>query len=53
MIYSRVIYKTIIGAGSVVTHSIPAYCIAVGNPAKVIKRYNFNNQTWENIDGGG
>ena len=44
--------KTIIGAGSVVTHSIPAYCIAVGNPAKVIKRYNFNNQTWENIDGG-
>lgn len=28
---------TTIGAGSVVTKSIPANCIAVGNPCKVIK----------------
>ncbi len=27
----------VIGAGSVVSKDIPAYCIAVGNPAKVIK----------------
>ena len=27
----------IIGAGSVVTKDIPAYSIAVGNPAKVVK----------------
>lgn len=26
-----------IGAGSVVTHDIPANSVAVGNPAKVIK----------------
>lgn len=38
---------SIIGAGSVVTKSIPPYCIAVGNPAVVIKRYNKNSQTWE------
>ena len=37
----------IIGAGSVVNKSIPAYSIAVGNPAKVIKRYNFNTHTWD------
>lgn len=42
--------KCIIGAGSVVTKSIPAYSIAVGNPAKVIKRYNFNIKKWENIN---
>lgn len=39
--------KTIIAAGSVVTKSIPSYSIAAGNPAKVIKKYNKNNQTWE------
>ncbi|TXR54928.1 CatB-related O-acetyltransferase [Reinekea thalattae] len=28
----------VIGAGSVVTGDIPSYCIAVGTPAKAIKR---------------
>lgn len=28
---------TIIGANAVVTSDIPAYCVAVGNPAKVVK----------------
>ena len=27
-----------IGAGSVVTRSIPAGCVAVGNPCRVIRR---------------
>ena len=31
---------SIIGAGSVVTKDIPEYCIAVGNPAKVIKKFD-------------
>lgn len=30
--------RSIIAAGSVVTKSIPADCVAGGNPAKVIKR---------------
>ena len=33
----------IIGAGSVVTRSIPDYSVAVGNPAKVIKK-RFSNE---------
>ena len=37
----------IIGALSNVTKSIPAYSMAVGNPAKVIKVYNFKTKCWE------
>lgn len=39
--------KCIIGAGSIVTKSIPDYCIAVGNPARIIKKYNFETHLWE------
>ena len=36
----------IIGANSVVTHSIPPYSIAVGCPAKVIKQYDSSVGRW-------
>lgn len=32
--------NTVIGAGSVVTGSIPANCVAVGNPCKVVRRFD-------------
>lgn len=38
---------SIIGANSVVTNDIPEYCIAVGVPAKVIKRWNEAEKRWE------
>ena len=40
---------TIIGANSVVSKSLPPYVIAVGTPAKEIKKYNFESQRWEKI----
>ena len=39
----------VIGSNSVVTKDIPDYSIAVGIPAKVIKRYNFTTQQWEKV----
>lgn len=40
---------TIIGANSVVSKSLPPYVIAVGTPAKPIKKYNFELNRWEVI----
>lgn len=37
----------VIGANSVVNKDIPDYSVAVGSPAKVVKRYNFKTEQWE------
>lgn len=39
----------VIGAGSVVTRSIGANSLAVGNPAKVVKRFDFGEKRWVNL----
>ena len=41
--------KSIIGAGSVVTKNVPDYSIVVGNPAKIVKKYDFETHTWCNV----
>lgn len=40
---------SIIGANSVVTKNIPDYCIAVGIPARVIKKFDFESNKWTKI----
>ena len=37
--------NSVIGAGSVVVHDIPANCIAVGNPCRVLRRINEHDMT--------
>lgn len=39
----------VIGANSVVLHDIPDYSVAVGSPAKVIKKYDFETKEWISI----
>jgi lipopolysaccharide O-acetyltransferase len=46
----RIGTASVIGANSVVTKDIPDYSIAVGNPAKVIKKYNFSTKYWEKVN---
>ncbi|WP_197026909.1 acyltransferase [Butyrivibrio sp. FCS014] len=41
---------TVVGANSVVTRDIPDYCVAVGAPARVIKRFNEEKMEWEKVD---
>jgi acetyltransferase-like isoleucine patch superfamily enzyme len=45
--------NSVIGANSVVTKDIPDYCVAVGSPAKIIKRYCFDTNEWLKTDKNG
>lgn len=40
----------VIGAHSIVNSDIPANCIAVGAPARIIKKYDFSKETWCRTD---
>jgi acetyltransferase-like isoleucine patch superfamily enzyme len=40
----------IIGALSVVNRDIPPYSVAVGSPAKVVKRYDLDRKEWVKLD---
>jgi acetyltransferase-like isoleucine patch superfamily enzyme len=45
--------NAVIGANAVVTKNIPDHCIAVGIPAKIIKRYNFETSDWQKTNEAG
>lgn len=40
---------SIIGANSVVTGEIPRYSMAVGSPARVIKKWDFDEKRWKHV----
>lgn len=40
----------VIGANSVVTKSVPARCVAVGAPARIVKRWDLTAQRWQRVE---
>ncbi|MEA3210610.1 MAG: hypothetical protein QOE70_3667 [Chthoniobacter sp.] len=42
----RIGFGSIIGAGSVVTRAVPPFSVAVGNPARVLKRFEPGRNAW-------
>jgi acetyltransferase-like isoleucine patch superfamily enzyme len=53
VIGARVGKNSVVGANAVVTKDIPDYCIAVGSPAYIIKRYDFAVKEWRKTDAQG
>jgi acetyltransferase-like isoleucine patch superfamily enzyme len=45
--------NSVVGANSVVTKDVPDYCVAVGSPAKIIKRYNTSTNSWQKTNNEG
>ncbi len=37
---------SVIAAGSVVTKTVPPYSVVGGNPAKILRQYNFETKSW-------
>ncbi len=40
----------VVAAGSIVTKDVPPYSIVGGNPARLLKQYNFETATWEKVN---
>jgi abequosyltransferase len=38
--------NSVVGASSVVTQSVPPFSVVVGNPAKIVKRYDPERRAW-------
>jgi len=41
--------NSIIGAGSTIIEDVPPYSVVVGNPAKIIRKYDFQTKRWERV----
>lgn len=49
VISSKIGKQCIVGANSLVINDLPDYCMAVGTPARIIKKYSHTTKSWERI----
>lgn len=45
--------NSVVGANAVITKDIPDFCVAVGSPAKIIKRFDHSSGNWKKTDAEG
>lgn len=38
--------RSVVAANSVVTKDVPPFCIVAGNPARIIRKYDFDKKDW-------
>jgi acetyltransferase-like isoleucine patch superfamily enzyme len=41
--------NVIVGANTLVNKDIPSYCVVVGSPCRIIKKYDFKTKSWEKV----
>jgi acetyltransferase-like isoleucine patch superfamily enzyme len=46
----RIGHGSIVGAFSVVRHDVPPFCVVVGNPARVVRRFDWSAGQWRPAD---
>lgn len=46
---TRIGKHAIVAAGSIVTKDVAPYTMVAGNPARLLKRYNFDTKEWERV----
>lgn len=40
---------SVVAGGAVVIKDVPPCCVVVGNPAKIVKRYNIETKIWDSV----
>jgi len=43
----RIGRNSVVAGGSVVTRDVPPFSVVAGNPARLVKQYNFETKRWE------
>ncbi len=46
----RIGKHSVIAAGAVVTKDVPPFSVVVGNPAKILKKFDFDSGIWERVN---
>jgi acetyltransferase-like isoleucine patch superfamily enzyme len=41
---------SVVGANTVIKKNVPSFCVVIGQPGKIVKRYNFKKNKWIRVN---